>query len=406
MMRDERNGVYWPSTYNHEMEYPALTENESCDVLIVGGGMTGALCAHTLAKDTNLDVVLIDRKKTAYGSTPANNGILKFSSDKMLHELIREIGTDDAVYFYEMCQESLKKLSRLALDLNMGSDYRIRNSLYYASTAEDAVKVAKEYEALHHYGFPVHFVKEKDMLKYVPFHKPGAILTEGDADMNPFRFAQEIVKSAAGMGVRVYEETPLLHKSKGSDYFIIDTGRAIIRAKTLLFATGYDNDFLAQQFGANLNRSYAVITEPVPAIKGWNDKCMIWETNRPYLYMRTTADNRIIAGGLDEDKLEEPIDDQLIGRKADRLLKKINEMFPDVKPVLAQAWYTTSGESHDGLPYIGEHPNNEGEYYCLGFGGNRTLYSMIGAEVIKELLTKGSHTAEKLFSLSRVPVLQ
>ncbi|MFC0186902.1 NAD(P)/FAD-dependent oxidoreductase [Fictibacillus aquaticus] len=406
MKENNNNGFYWPSTYNEEPSYPALTENESCDVLVVGGGMTGALCAYTLSKDTDLDVVMIDRQKIAQGNIPANNGMVKFSSDRMLHELMRDIGTDAAVYFYEMCQDAVKKLGSLALDLNMGNDYRIRNSLYFASSDEDAVKIAKEYEALHHYGFPVHFIKEKNISNYVPFHKPAALLTEGDADMNPFRFVQEIVNCAVNHGARVYEETPLLHKSKGSDYFIIDTGRAIIRAKHLLFATGYDNDFLAQQFGASLHRSYAVITEPLPAIKGWNDKCMIWETNRPYLYMRTTADSRIIAGGMDENSPDEPFDALMLQQKADRLLAKINELFPDVKPVLAHAWETTLGDSHDGLPYIGEHPNNEGEYYCLGFGGNRTVYSMIGAEMIKELLTHGSHPAQKLFSLARVPVLQ
>jgi glycine/D-amino acid oxidase-like deaminating enzyme len=405
-MTENNNGYYWPSTYKEEKSYPVLTENESCDVLVVGGGMTGALSAYTLAKETDLDVVLIDRQKIAHGNIPANNGMVKFSSDKMLHELMREIGTDSAVYFYEMCQEAIKKLSGLALDLNMGNDFRIRNSLYCASSDEDAVKIAKEYEALHHYGFPVHFIKEKNMSKYVPFHSSAAILTEGDADMNPFRFAQEIVECAAHHGVRVYEETPLLHKSKGSDYFIIDTGRAIIRAKQLLFATGYDNEFLAQQFGASLQRSYAVITEPIPAIKGWDDKCMIWDTNRPYLFMRTTADNRIVAGGLDEAGLDESIDELVLQQKADRLLAKINELFPDVKPDLSHAWTTTLGDSHDGLPYIGEHPNNKDEYYCLGFGGNRTVYSMIGAEMIKELLTHGSHPAQNLFSLGRVPVLQ
>ena len=43
---------------------------------------------------------------------------------------------------------------------------------------------------------------------------------------------------------------------------------------------------------------------------------LIWETARPYIYMRTTVDNRIIIGGLDEDtNIAQERDSKLIHKK-------------------------------------------------------------------------------------------
>ncbi|MCA1321609.1 FAD-binding oxidoreductase [Bacillus tianshenii] len=393
--------LYWPESYTNITHFPELEEDISCDVLIVGGGMAGALCAHVLSRETDLDVALIDRRHPGSGSSSANTGLLQFSSDKMLHELMEQMGEQDAVYFYKLCQDAMKDLSKVASELSEDPDFRPQKSLYYASSKEDAAKLAREYEALKKNHFPVEYLEPSDISSRFPFSKPAALVTSGDADVNPFKCVQIMLKDAAANGVRIYEQTPLLHKTKNVHGFTCESEKGTVSARYIIFATGYENDFLAQQMGADLNRSYAIVTEPVDSLRTWYKEWMIWETNRPYLYMRTTTDGRIVAGGLDEDKAEAPLNEGLIEERGERILQKVKQHFPDISPKLSHAWCATFGESHDGLPYIGEHPNRLGEYYCLGFGGNGTVYSMLGANIIKDLITKGAHPASRLFSLER-----
>jgi glycine/D-amino acid oxidase-like deaminating enzyme len=405
-MKLHNGQLFWPSTYTDEIQYQSLEENISCDVLIVGGGMSGALCGYTLGKETELDVVIIDRRKPGYGSSSATTGLLQFSSDKMLHELIEQKGEQDAVYFYKLCQNALENLKKIAENLSDDPEFREQKSLYYASTAEDAAKLVREYEALKKYDFPVEYLEPQEIASRFPFSKPAALVTSGAADVNPYKFVQILLKDAKDAGVRMYKETPLLRKTKTVHGFTCESENGTVQARYIIFATGYENDFLVQQLGADLKRSYAIATEPLPSLKTWYKEWMIWETKRPYLYMRTTRDGRMIAGGLDEDQPEAPLNnDGIIEERGERIRQKIIEHFPNLSPEISHSWCATFGESHDGLPYIGEHPNRLGEYYCLGFGGNGTVYSMLGAEVIKDLITKGFHPASRLFTIARAVCL-
>ncbi|WNB92232.1 FAD-dependent oxidoreductase [Bacillus sp. NEB1478] len=399
-MNLHNGNLFWPTTYSNETQYPILDENINCDCLIVGGGMSGALCAYLLSKETDLNVALIDRRSPGCGSSSANTGLLQFSSDKMLHELIDEIGEQDAVYFYKLCQEALEQLTDAANDLSEDAEFRPSKSLYYASTSEDIPKLVKEYEALKKYDFPVEFYEPEDIASRFPFSKRAALVTSGDADVNPYKFVQLLLKKAAEAGVKIYEQTPLIRKTKNVHGFNCESEKGTIQARNIIFATGYENDFLAQQLGADLNRSYAIATKPL-SLESWYKEWMIWETKRPYLYMRTTKDGRIVAGGLDEEKSEAPLNEEIIAERGERLIQKIKEHFPDLNPELSHSWCATFGESHDGMPYIGEHPNRLGEYYCLGFGGNGTVYSMMGAQIIRDMITKGFHPASRLFTIAR-----
>ena len=71
--------LYWEKTYNKKT-YSSLNENIKCDVLVVGGGMSGALVANELI-DRGMDTVLIDESQVAKGSTMASAGMLQYTSD-------------------------------------------------------------------------------------------------------------------------------------------------------------------------------------------------------------------------------------------------------------------------------------------------------------------------------------
>ena len=150
-----------------------------------------------------------------------------------------------------------------------------------------------------------------------------------------------------------------------------------------------------------LNRTFAIITNPISSFRNWKDRCLIWETKRPYFYMRTTVDGRIIAGGLDEETIESPRDPRILQIYADRLLARIKEHFPYLQLKAEYVYGATFGESKDGIPFIGEHPNKKNLYYCLGFGGNGTVYSAFGSTIIKDLIINGNHPDADLVRLNR-----
>ncbi|MNE45972.1 Glycine oxidase [compost metagenome] len=129
---------------------------------------------------------------------------------------------------------------------------------------------------------------------------------------------------------------------------------------------------------------------------------MIWETKRPYSYMRTTQDGRILAGGLDEWLHGKPLTEGRRFQKSKDLLQMVHNMIPHTSSLnIDFFWEAVFARTNDGLPFIGPHPKYPNCYFLEGYGGNGTICTMIAAEMITDLLTGKSRPDLEIFSLTR-----
>ncbi|MBQ4899541.1 FAD-dependent oxidoreductase [Paenibacillus sp. Marseille-P2973] len=391
----------WPRTIGPVPDYPALGQDISCDCLIIGGGISGALCAHLLT-DLGMNIVLAEKNEIGSGSTLANTGILQYANDKTLTSFIHTFGEETAVHFYRLCRDALVRLKELGGKLHPDLLPKERSSLYMASTAEDVSMLREEYENLKKYGFQVDWWNEEDFSGRFPFRRLGAIYTQGDAEINPFALVHELLKKATTKGLQIYEHTPITGWIFHSDGVSCRSGQRVIRAKHVIVATGYETQLLKREPGAYLTSTYAVVTEPANHFKDWHERCLIWETARPYLYMRTTPDGRIMAGGLDEPLTGNVLKEGREIKKGQELLELIHNMFPEKSGLrAAYSWGAVFGETRDGLPYIGTHPDYPHCFFLEGYGGNGTVCSMLAAEMITDVLAGKPRSDMELFALTR-----
>ncbi|MFC4103132.1 NAD(P)/FAD-dependent oxidoreductase [Paenibacillus xanthanilyticus] len=379
--------LYWPDTLPAYKRYPQLAENRSARVAVVGGGMSGVLCAHALAS-AGIDTLLVERGEIAGGSSAANTGLLQFSNDIMLIDLMAQIGDGPAVDFYRACCSAVEQLEQRAEGLHTDVGFRRTSSLYYASEEQDKPKLRREYEALFHNGFDVEFWEADRIAAHFPFRKAGAIVTHGDAEINPFRFVHGLADQAVRRGLAVYEQTGIIsHVPSGGVHRLTTETGAVIEAEHVVYAIGYEPEELRGHLvKAELHRSFALVTEPVADLSGWHKQWMIWETKRPYLYLRTTPDGRAVIGGLDEDISAPVRGARELRRHTARLMGELALLFPDLAAQPAYEWSATFGESRDGLPFIGPDPALPGVYYCLGYGGNGTVYSMLASRLLLDMI--------------------
>jgi glycine/D-amino acid oxidase-like deaminating enzyme len=98
-MNLKTGSVYWPHTYKDAPSYPSIEKEITCDIVIVGAGVSGACTAYEL-RNSDLDVVLVEKRAVAAGSSSANTGLLQFANDQLLHEAIRSFGERAAVDHY------------------------------------------------------------------------------------------------------------------------------------------------------------------------------------------------------------------------------------------------------------------------------------------------------------------
>ncbi|WP_127580221.1 NAD(P)/FAD-dependent oxidoreductase [Paenibacillus koleovorans] len=394
----------WKAIAPPPRSYPILEEDLECDVLVIGGGMCGALVA-SLLMEQQVDTVLVDKRGIAEGSTAANIGLLQFSNDKSLSACMRTFGEERGLRFYRRCAEALDELERLAAGLADRADFVRRPSLYFASEANHLPALREEYETLKQHGFAVDIWDQDRITEHYAFSKPGAIYYHDDAELDPYRFVHGLLDAARDRGLRIYTHTEVFGQAEDRDALVFHTGRHRIRAKYAVCAAGCEAQQIKRTPNAEVTSTFAIATPSLPAeaFKGWHARSLIWETARPYLYLRTTADNRILVGGLDDSFTLRSECERMLPRKRELLLEAMRRLFPALGEVTAEyAWCGALGSSHDGMPMIGRQAGFPGRcYFMLGYGGNGTVYGMIGAKLIADWIVEGQSPDADLFRFDR-----
>jgi glycine/D-amino acid oxidase-like deaminating enzyme len=379
---------------------PALHEHTACDVVIIGAGVTGALLADSLTS-AGLDAIVIDRRESGAGSTAASTALLQYEIDLELRALQDMLGREDATRAYRASAAAVAFVSDLAIALG-GCDLQPRASLYLASTRTDARRLEREADLRASIGLAATWWTKRDVAHRYGFPSHGAIRSTLGAEVDALQLTRRLLERAEGRGARWYEQTGIRgFEERGARVRMLTTTGVTIDAGRAICATGYDvPDFLLQDRVA-LHSSYALATHRLPHFGPWDDRCLVWESARPYCYMRTTADRRVIIGGEDVPFRDAAWRDRLLPTKTKRLEARLRSLLPSVATETAFEWAGTFAETPDGLPYIGEDPRYPGVLFAMGYGGNGITFSAIAARVLTAMCLNQVDSDAELFRMDR-----
>lgn len=383
--------------------FPRLEGDRRCDVAIVGGGITGALIADELASHGH-DVVVLEQRDVAWGSTAASTALLQYEIDTPMVDLAKRYGEADAVLAYRACAEAIPILQARAADL-YAVDCATMASLYYASKRRHVAAMEDEFALRREHGFDVEWLDGDAVRERHGFDAPAAILSALAASVDPYRMAYRLLMGIEKSGAGVFDRTTVAHIAttpRGVE--LRTTDEHLVRAKHVVMAAGYASQQWLDADVASNRSSYAFITDPLdPGTLGALSKTMLWETARPYLYMRATSDHRLLAGGED-DAVDVPAKrDAQVEKKARKLLKQVQRLFPGLPLKPAFSWAGTFAETKDGLPFFGPHDSTGPRvHFAMAYGGNGITYSMIGAGLLRARIERRGHPLAALFSFDRV----
>jgi glycine/D-amino acid oxidase-like deaminating enzyme len=379
--------------------FPKLDKNLDADVVILGAGISGALVRYHLIK-AGLSCLTLDARTIGLGSTSASTSLLQYEIDVPLSKMTEMIGRDKAERAYRLCDEAIYRLGAIAAEV--GAQYfEPKKSLYYAAFKKDVNWLREEYEARKAAGFRVRWLEGQEVLKEFGFDAPAAILSDHGAQTNAYMLAHCLLQYGIEEN-KIYDRTPVTdikHTSRGVT-LTTEYGN-IIKCNKLIYATGYEVVNFIDDDIVNLLSTYAVVSEQYNERNFWKDEVLIWNTADPYLYMRTTTDNRVLIGGRDEEFFADYKRDKLIRQKTQQLATDANKIFPHLKFKPEFSWTGTFGTTKDGLPYIGPYSKLPNSYFALGFGGNGITFSVIAAQIITDMLTGKDNPDAQLFSFDR-----
>lgn len=399
---DLRSGLpYWRMINRSHVCYPVLDADLTCEIVIVGGGITGALAAYRLSQE-GLDIVLLDKRDIGSGSTAACTGLLQYEIDVDLSDLIDTVGQEPAVRSYRLGREAIDTVRDLTSSLGDDFGFEDRMSLYLASKKSHVRKLRKEFEARKRFGFDVEYLEEPALRERFSLNAPAAIVSRPAAQVDPLRLTQQLVAAAADRGVRVYEQTSVMRIEWSTDSVILITQNGQrVHAKRVLFAAGYESlDYLDQKVGC-LYSTFALASAPLQDFNALTSHCLIWETARPYFYFRNTADDRVIIGGLDTAFSSDHANLGMIPNQTKKLEQRFGHLFPGKALNVCAAWAGVFGDTEDGLAYIGESTNHPQAYFASGYGGNGITFSVMASQIIADLYLGRRNADAEIFRFNR-----
>ena len=360
----------WRSTAKLPMQ-PKLMGDAETEVLVIGGGLTGLLCANRLTRQ-GIDCMVVEADTLMSGTSGYTTAKVTSQHGLIYTKLAHRFGKQAAAMYYQANQAALEAYRSLCTELPC--DFQERDAYIY--TGGDAAQVEREYLLVKHIGGRA--ALERSLPLPVPV--TAAVRFPQQAQLHPVKLADGLAK-----GLTVYEHT-MVKKLQGN---VAVTERGTIRAKQVIVATHFPFVNRHGMYFMKLyqQRSYVLGLEVKQELPG-----MYLDAAENGLSFRSDGNLLLLGGG-----------GHRTGKKGGSfpfLKETAQQLYPGA-PVRYR-WATQDCMTLDGLPYIGPYsPAMDKVYTATGFGKWGMTSAMVSAMVLTDAITGRKNPWSALFAPNR-----
>jgi len=382
-------------------QYPRLEQDKQAHVAIIGGGISGALTAYHLT-EAGWPCILLDARHIGLGSTCASTSLIQYELDIPLHKLKTMKGDKAANRIYQITANGVGQLLSLMKKINFNG-YEECRSLFFSQRAREKKMMEQEYNARKNAGLEVNWVDRRELEKSFGLNAYSGILSRQAAGIDTYRLTHHLLQHAMKKGLQVYDHSRVAAINQQKDQVaLVMENKHRVHSQFVVNATGYEVVNFLKKGIVNFDCTYALASERIPANKlPGNADTLLWNTEDPYLYMRRTPDNRLLAGGRDEPFSNKVTRQLFLERKRKLLERDIHKAMPALDFKTEFTWSGTFGKTRDALPYIGPLHSGGRIVYALGFGGNGITFSQVAAVFLRDYIGGKQNRDAALFSFGR-----
>lgn len=360
----------WENTAE-KPSFKVLDGDKKTDVLIIGGGIAGVLCAAEL-ETRGVDYILLEAEKIGMGITRNTTAKITSQHGLIYDKLITKFGVEKAKKYLEINEWAVKKYKELCTQI----DCDFEEKMSYVYSLKDKSVIEKEIRALEKLGFNAVFKEETPL----PFKIAGAVGFENQAQFNPLKFLYSISK-----GLNIYENTRVKELSGKTAY----TDRGKITAQKIIVATHFPfiNKHGSYFIKMYQHRSYVLGLRNAENLDG-----MYVDENLKGLSFRNYGDLLLLGGGSHRTGKQ--------GGSYNELRHIAKKYYP--KSEEEYHFATQDCMTLDGIPYIGEYSKSTQNLYVVaGFNKWGMTSSMVASSILADLVTDRKNPYAEVFSPSR-----
>ena len=351
--------------------FPKLDGKKKTDVLIIGGGLAGILCAYFL-KQKGVDYILAEGGKICSGTTAGTTAKITAQHGLIYHKLLKSLGKEQSAMYLKANLSALSEYNKICK--NIDCDFEIKDNYVYS--LDDLSLLEKEFSALSRLGFKSYLVKNVSL----PFKTAGAVKFSNQAQFNPLKFAAAICKD-----LNILENT-FVREIRNNKAFT-DSGK--IEAKKIIIATHFPfmNKHGSYFIKMYQHRSYEIALENAPQLNG-----MYVDESKKGLSFRNYGEYLLLGGGSHRT-----------GKKGGNWAE-LRDFASRYYPNAHEKYYWAAQDcmSLDGIPYIGHYSKRMNDLYvATGFNKWGMTSSMVSAMLLSDMVIGKKPDWAEVFDPSR-----
>ena len=381
--KQEHTKSYYAATVNEVTDYPELEGTVAADICVVGAGFTGVATALTLA-ERGYSVALVEANRVGWGASGRNGGQL-INGISGLGRIRKKHGDGIADMLWDLRWRGNdiihERVEKYGIDCDLKGGF-IETALKPRQVA-DLEEYAAEMEA-HNHPYPYELwdrEKTRELLgtdAYV-----GGFVSYRDGHLHPLNLCIGEARAAAGLGVRIFEQSPVTGIEHGRRS-MVKTANGQVEAEAVVLA-GNAYHLLEPKHLSNLTfpaGSYIIGTEPLSdqLVAEINPRDLaVCDLNEVVDYYRLSADKRMLYGGRCNYSGREPASIKAA------ILPRMLKIYPQLKDVRIDfEWGGMIGIVLNRVPALGRINNNV--YYCQGYSGHGVNATHIMGELTADAI--------------------
>lgn len=353
-------------------QFPALHGEHKTDVLIIGGGLCGILCAYEMQK-SGVNYTLLEAERICRKTSGNTTAKITSQHGLIYADILKKYGCEAAAKYYLVNQRAIEEFD--GLSERTECDFERKDNFIYSLS--DEKKLDDEMDALEK-------IRAKAMLypslSALPFDVLGAVKFPDQAQFNPVKFVTAISKN-----MHIYESSRVLGFD-GKTYYGKDFK---VTADKIIVATHFPifNKHGGYSLKLYQHRSYVIALKNAGKLNG-----MYLNENEKGLSFRNQGEYLLLGGGSHRTGKN--------GGNWKELRERAKRLYPESEE--AFHWAAQDCMSLDGLPYIGQYSKKTPDLFvATGFNKWGMTLSMVSAMILKDLIFGKTNDYADIFSPSR-----
>lgn len=351
-------------------EFPAFKGVINHPVVIVGGGMSGAMTAYACAS-AGMKVMLLEADRIGLAGSGRATGLFSGEATESYRELEERAGRRAARALFDAMETAPKELAATVKRLGIKADLDLAGSLRFIPDGQSDKLLKREIAARETAGLSAAWIPPVTIKKQAAIESAGGMRLPDAGYVDPVKLTWGFLAAAIKKGARVYEKSAVkkITFTRKTATAFLDSGA--ITTTNLAICIGEPTS-LFKPLKRHLRHEdrYAVLTEPLSAAvraELAKQRALLIDTESPAHHLWLTADHRALFTGTDQKRPVDRLRDKTLVQRTGQLMYELSRLYPAISGTApAYGWDVPLAHPVDGVLYAGSHRNFPFHHFAFG----------------------------------------